>query len=144
MVLATAATVIALIAAGAYIEVADRQFSRKVAVAIDDVQKAKKQVRDYFEVNGTLPEGNKDLDLSKKAAKRYSGAVSRHDLLSYTIYVQHGVITLVFTSDQGALAGHSIRYSPALSEGRLDWICLSTLPGEYLPPQCRRWRSATN
>jgi hypothetical protein len=144
VVLAIAATLLALIAAGAYLEVTNRQSSQKVALAIDEAHTAMKQVRAYFEANGALPERNKDLDLPKKASKRYSGALSRHDVLSYTIYVQQGTIRLDFTSDQGALAGHSIRYSPELSEGTLHWICVSTLPGKYLPPGCQPWATVAS
>jgi hypothetical protein len=139
VVLAIAATLLALIAAGAYLEVTHRQSSQKVALAIEEAHTAMKQVHAYFEANGALPERNKDLDLPKKVAKRYSGAVSRHDVLSYTVYVQQGKIRFDFTSDQGALAGYSILYSPESSEGTLHWTCVSTLPGKYLPPGCQSW-----
>ena len=137
VVLAIAAVLIALIAAGVYVEVARRNSSLKVALAIEEVRKVKRQTRAYFEANSAFPEGNKDLDLPEGAAKKYSDILSRPDVLSYTVHVQRGMITFVFGPDQGALAGESIRYVPAFPDGKLRWTCTSTLPNRYLSPKCR-------
>jgi hypothetical protein len=137
VVLAIAAVLIALVAAGVYFEVARRNSSLKVAFAIEEVRKVKRQTRAYLEATSAFPEGNKDLDLPEGAAKNYSDILSRPDVLSYTMMVQRGTITFIFGPDQGALAGRSIQYSPVFSEKKLRWTCASTVPNKHLPPKCR-------
>jgi hypothetical protein len=137
VILAIAAVLMVLIAAGGYFEVAHRNTSLKVALAIEEVRKVKRQTRAYFQATGVLPADNKDLNLPASASMVYSNVVSVREVLSYTITVRDGAITLILGPDQSRLAGQWIRYSPVFSEGKLRWTCTSTVPGKYLPPKCQ-------
>jgi hypothetical protein len=136
VVLAIVAGLMALIAAGVYVEVVDRQSSLKVALAIEEVRKVKRQARSYFKANGVFPT-NIDLGLSERATKNYSDVFSQPDVLRYSIAIQQGTITVQFGPDQGRLAGQSIRYTPVFTPKKLRWTCSSTVPAKYLPPKCQ-------
>jgi hypothetical protein len=137
VVLAITAGLMALIAAGVYLEVADRQSSLKVALAIEEVRNVTRQARSYVRANGAFPT-NAELGLPKtNATKSYSDVFSQPDVLRYSIAIDEGTITLQFGTDQGSLAGRSIRYYPVFTPEKVRWMCSSTVPAKYLPPKCR-------
>ena len=137
VVLAIAAGLMALIAAGVYLEVSERQSSLKVALAIEEVRNVTRQARAYVRANGAFPT-NAQLGLPKiNATKSYSGVFSQPDVLRYSIGIQEGTVSLQFGPDQGSLAGLSIHYYPVFTPEKVRWKCSSTVPARYLPPKCR-------
>jgi hypothetical protein len=137
VVLAIAAALMGLIAAGVYLEVSERQSSLKVALAIEEVRNVTRQARSYVRANGGFPT-NAQLGLPKiNATKSYSDVFSQPDLLRYSIGIQEGTVSLQFGPDQGSLAGLSIHYYPVFTPEKVRWKCSSTVPARYLPPKCR-------
>jgi hypothetical protein len=137
VVLSIAAGLMAFIAAGVYFEVSERQSALKVGLAIEEVRNVTRQARSYVRANGAFPT-NAELGLPKtNATKSYSDVFSQPDVLRYSIAIDEGTVTLQFGTDQGSLAGHSIRYYPVFTPEKVRWMCSSTVPAKYLPPKCR-------
>ena len=115
----------------------DREGRVKAALAIANIGKAQDAIASYYKEHNALPADNNALRLPDKQEKPYLTVFEEHDILSYSINVANGAITLTFSDKQEPLSGKTLIFVPQISNGKLDWSCdTGSVEAIYRPPQC--------
>jgi hypothetical protein len=107
----------------------EAEFKNTVSSAQNSGAKAKLRLLSFYIDHKRLP--------NEKEAEEIVESLDKNDQYKFELSSENGEISLIFTNVGYQLDRDRLQYIPSISNGSIEWRCVSDLSRKYRPRQCK-------